>query len=242
MTGYALPQLPYDYGDLQPWIDERTMRVHHDCHHQASVDALNGVEIQLEAARVAQRNPDVLLVRYLQQLVNMYAADHILHSLFFENMGPNQGGRPRDELADQIAQDFGSFATFKSEFCAAATSLDNGGWTILVWQPGRERLAIVAAEAQRLQAAWVGPALLVLDMCEHAYYLKYQNRRIEYAHNWWNTVHWSCVARRFGTATHPGVSSAESRAAQPKPKRRDRHALPTPHDRVAHARPFAGSQ
>jgi Fe-Mn family superoxide dismutase len=237
---HVLSPLPYDYAALQPWIDEQTMRIHHDCHHQASVDALNTVEARLAAARRAGAQPqlDFVLLRYLQQLTTLYAAEHLLHCLFWENMGPGQGGQPRDELADQVAQDFGSFAAFKSEFYAAATSLEAGGWALLVWQPGREQLAIVAAESQRLHTAWVGPALLALDMCEHAYYLKYQHRRSEYAYNWWNTVNWSCVARRFATATHTGPRTADSRASQSlNSKRRHRHAPPAT---IAHGVPHPG--
>ncbi len=177
---------------------------------------MNAVAARIAAARTtaAQQGGDFILIRYLQQLTAVYAAEQALHSLFWENMGPNQGGQPTDELADQIAQDFGSFATFKLEVCAAATSLEAGGWVILAWQPKREQLAIRTAESHQLQTEWIGAALLVLDMYEHAYYLKYQNRRAEYAHNWWNTVNWSCVAGRFAALTHAGAPAHRARRSR----------------------------
>ncbi|HXQ21730.1 MAG TPA: superoxide dismutase [Candidatus Acidoferrales bacterium] len=225
---HALAPLPYNYTALQPWIDEHTMHIHYDCHHQACVDALNRVEARLAAARPpAAPQTDFLLIRYLQELAAVYAAEHLLHCLYWENMGPGQGGQPRDELADQIAQDFGSFAAFKSQFYGAATSLDAGGWAALVWQADRRQLAIVATESPRPHAATAGGALLVLDMCEHAYYLRYQNRRGEYAYNWWNIVNWSCVARRFAAATSPRPRATASRAAQPFASGRRYRDVPT---------------
>lgn len=208
------------------------MRIHYNCHHRAYVDALNAVEARLEVAR---ESGDFRLIRYLQQLIASYASDHFLHSIFWEVMGPNQGGQPRDDLADQIAEDFGSFAAFKSQFSLTATSLDGSGWVILAWQPGGQRLALLAAESHQLQPERAVAAVLVLDMCEHAYYLKYQHRRAEYAHNWWNTVNWARVAQRFAAATHAwsGIAGSASAPRGPRLRRRHRYVSPTISDGVA---------
>ncbi len=202
MPSHALPPLPYDYSALQPWISEQTMRIHHDAHHRACVDALNATEARLGSER---HTLDFVLIRHLQRLVALHASEHFLHCLFWEVMGPNQGGQPRDELADQIGEDFGSFAAFKSQFCIAATSLDSGGWVVLAWQRGSEQLTLRTVERHQPQSECDIDTLLVLDVCEHAYYLQYQNRQVEYVHNWWNSVNWPQVARRFAVARHSGV-------------------------------------
>jgi Fe-Mn family superoxide dismutase len=209
---HAVPSLPYDYAALEPWVDELTMRIHHGGHHRTTVETLNAAEAQLALAR---RAGDFVLARYLQQRFALSAAEHTLHCLFWQSMAPNEGGAPRDDLADQISEDFGSFVGFKSEFSAAANSLESTGWAILAWQ--NERLGIVAAESHRLQTEWVNAAILVLDMSEHAYYLRYQNRRGEYAHNWWNTVNWPRAARRFAVVARAGI---DGRSRRPTARRR----------------------
>ena len=197
MRPHALPPLSYDYAALQPWIDEQTVRIHHDYHHHRAVEALNSAQDHLNAA---WQSGDFQLIRYYQRQVALHGSEHFLHKLFWEIMGPNQGGQPRGELADQIAEDFGFFTTFKSQFSAAATSLEAGGWVVLIWQPWSQQLAIVDQDSRRLHAQWETPAVLALDVSEHAYYLRYQHRRAEYVHNWWNTVNWPRVAERFSRA------------------------------------------
>lgn len=194
MVRHRLPTLPYGYDALEPWIDERTMRLHHDKHHQKYVDGLNAVEEKLEVARVGG---DYALIRYLERLIAFHGSGHFLHSIFWESMGPNQGGKPTDELAEQIDNDFGSFADFKAHFSAAACGIESSGWSILAWQPQGEQLVVLAAESHQNQTEWGVTPILVLDVWEHAYYLKYENRRTEYVHNWWNVVNWSKVAATF---------------------------------------------
>jgi len=206
MRPHALPPLSYDYGALQPWIDEQTVRIHHGYHHLRCVEALNGAQERLTAA---WQSGDFHLIRYFQRLVALHGSEHSLHKLFWEIMGPNQGGQPRGELADQITEDFGLFATFKSQFSAAATSLEAGGWAVLTWQPWNQQLAIVDEESQRLHAERETGVLLALDVSEHAYYLRYQHRRAEYVHNWWNTVNWPRVAERFSLATSTNAATPE---------------------------------
>jgi Fe-Mn family superoxide dismutase len=194
MPRHQLPRLPYDYHALEPWIDEQSMRVHHAKHHQKYVDNLNAAEEKLAAARA---NGDFGLIGYFERLVAFNGSGHFLHSIFWEIMGADQGGEPRGDLAQQMAQNFGSFAGFKAQFSAAANGVEASGWSILGWQPQGKQLVILAAENHQNQTQWGVAPILVLDVWEHAYYLKYQNRRSEYVHNWWNVVNWSKAAEYF---------------------------------------------
>jgi Fe-Mn family superoxide dismutase len=220
---YVLSPLPYEYSSLQPWIDAQTMRIHHDYHHMRCVDGLNATQARLA---VAWQSGDTSLMRYFQRVLALYESAHFLHELFWQIMGPNQGGQPAGELADQIEQDFGSFATFKAQFSAAASSLDGGGWVVLAWQGWSRQLVVRTAELDRLQPSWDSVALLVLDVSEHAYYLKYQNRRAEYVHNWWNIVNWPNVAQRFAASTTNKSFLTHNRATdRARPKGRNRYVL-----------------
>lgn len=195
MTYHLLPPLPYEYSALEPWVDAQTMRTHHDYHHQKWVDELNNVQAHIDEL---WKSGDSVLIGHLQEQVALALSEHLLHRLFWEIMGPNQGGQPRGALSEQIVEDFGSFANFKSRFSAVANSSETGGWVILAWQPWNRQLGIVDARRQRLHAGSEDRAvLLVLDVWEHAYYLKYQHRRAEYVHNWWNVVNWPGVGERF---------------------------------------------
>ena len=236
---HELPPLPYDYSALQPWIDEQTMRIHHGYHHFRSVDELNAAQQRLEAA---WQSGDISLVRHFQQLVATHESAHFLHSVFWEIMGPSQGGQPRGELSEQVTEDFGSFPAFKSCFSAAASSLETGGWVMLAWQAKSQRLAIRAVEGYRLEAGADIGALLVLDVAEHAYYLKYQHRRAEYVHNWWNTVNWPRVAQRFAVAVQSRTGSVGNNTfGCTSPKRRDRHVSSAPTSPAFDARSVYGS-
>jgi len=200
MTPHRLPALPYGYDALEPWVDEQTLRVHYEQHHRELVNRLNEAETRLEAL---QSCGDLLLIQMLQQRACKLACAHFLHCLFWEVMGPNQTGIPAGRLADQLNEDFGSFAAFKARFSAAALSIQSGGWVVLVWRLASQQLAIVTAEGGTLPAGWVTAVVLALDVCEHAYYRKYEHRRAEYVHNWWNAVNWPRVAQLFACAIEP---------------------------------------
>jgi Fe-Mn family superoxide dismutase len=222
MTRHVLPPLPYDYSALEPWIDALTVRIHHDHHHLKCIEGLNAAEERLAAA---WQSGDLSLVPHFQRLVAVHEAEHFLHGLFWEIMGADQGGQPRDQLADQVVEDFGSFAAFKSRFSAAATNLEAGGWVVLVWQLGSQQLAIRTLGRHRQLWGWGSIALLALDVWEHAYYLKYEDRRGEYVHNWWNTVNWTRVGFRFAGATSSRSSIGSSRVTRrADSRRRDRGA------------------
>ena len=236
MAAHVLPPLPYDFRALQPWIDEPTLRLHYD-YHRARVEALNAAEAQL-AAQAA--SADFAWLRYLQRVVALRASEHVMHCLFWEIMGPNQSGTGSDGLADQIRDDFGSLAAFKSQFCAAAIALEAEEWLALVWQPASARLAIRPVEYSQLPCDWAVGILLALDVGEHAYYLQYQNRRMEYVYNWWNIVNWLRVAERFTAATRPWRRAAGSRSGQSsRRQRRYRNALALCVDGVSQPSPPA---
>ncbi len=197
---YELPPLPYDYAALEPHIDEQTMRLHHDKHHLAYVNGLNKALEMLEQAR---NSGDFALVKHWSREAAFHGSGHFLHSLFWPNMaapGQGGGGEPQGALADQIKRDFGSFDTFKKHFSAAANAVEGSGWALLVYEPFSGALEILQSEKHQNLTQWVVTPLLVLDVWEHAYYLKYQNNRGAYVEAWWNVVNWADVADRFQKA------------------------------------------
>ncbi len=196
---YELPPLPYDYNALEPYIDEQTMRLHHDKHHLAYVNGLNVALEKLEAARAAG---DFALTKHWSREAAFHGSGHLLHTIFWSNMAPagNGGGEPSGELAAQIVKDFGSFAAFKAHFSAAANQVEGNGWALLVWESVAGQLEVLQSEKHQNLTQWGVRPLLVLDVWEHAYYLKYQNNRPAYVEAWWNVVNWSDVAERFKAA------------------------------------------
>jgi len=191
---HTLPPLPYPYDALEPYIDETTMRLHHDKHHQSYVDGLNKAEIKLAEAR---KNKQFDLIKHWERELAFNGAGHYLHSIFWDIMSPAGGGKPAGALATQIQRDFGSFEAFKAHFSKAAEQVEGGGWAILVWGLKSRRLEILQAEKHQNLSQWDVIPLLVLDVWEHAYYLKYQNKRADYVNAWWNVVHWLNVSKRF---------------------------------------------
>ncbi|MEW9670382.1 superoxide dismutase [Ammoniphilus sp. 3BR4] len=196
--GHTLPPLPYPYNALEPYIDEKTMRLHHDVHHKSYVDGLNKAEQEMQKAR---QTGDYSLIKHWEREAAFNGAGHYLHTIFWNNMRPGGGGRPKGNLLRQIEQTFGTFQQFKQHFSAAAEKVEGGGWALLVWSPRSHRLEILQAEKhQNLSQQDVIP-LLVLDVWEHAYYLKYQNKRKDYIDAWWNVINWEDVASRYQAAS-----------------------------------------
>jgi superoxide dismutase, Fe-Mn family len=198
---YEVPPLPYDYAALEPHIDEATMRVHHDKHHQAYVDKANAA---LEGTEWADK-PVEEVVANLSQLsedirgpVRNNGGGHLNHSLFWESMSPDGGGEPDGDLAAAIESAFGSFDDFKSKMKDAGVNQFGSGWSWLVHDGSG--LAVVSTANQDNPITDGKTALLGVDVWEHAYYLKYQNKRPDYIDAWWNTVNWSKVAERFSAA------------------------------------------
>lgn len=195
--GHTLPPLPYPYKALEPYIDEQTMRIHHDNHHQSYVDGLNTAEKKMEEAR---EQDDFELIKHWEREAAFNGAGHYLHTIFWNIMSPKGGSLPSGPIAEQIREDFGSFDAFKRQFSKAAENVEGGGWVILVWSPRSHRLEILQAEKHQNLSQWDVIPLLVLDVWEHAYYLKYQNKRADYINAWWNLVNWAHVNERFEQA------------------------------------------
>ncbi|MFC9711636.1 Fe-Mn family superoxide dismutase [Paenibacillus sp. NPDC056933] len=195
--GHTLPPLPYAYNALEPHIDEMTMRIHHDKHHQSYVDGLNTAEKKLAESR---KKNNFELVKHWERELAFNGAGHYLHTIFWTVMNPKGGGKPSGMLSEQIKRDFGSYEAFKNQFTEAANKVEGSGWAMLVWSPRAHRLEILQAEKhQNLSQSDIVP-LLPLDVWEHAYYLKHQNERKKYIEDWWNVVYWPAVAERYETA------------------------------------------
>jgi Fe-Mn family superoxide dismutase len=192
---HELPPLPYDYAALEPHIDEQTMKLHHDKHHLAYVNGLNNAEAKLAEAR--QKN-DFSLVKHWEREAAFHGAGHFLHCIFWENMTPNGGGEPSGALADAIKKSFGGFAQFMGQFKAAGTAVEGSGWVLLVKNNMTSNLDILTAEKHQDLSQWVVTPLLVCDVWEHAYYLKYQNNRAAYLEGFTNLINWKDVAKRAG--------------------------------------------
>jgi superoxide dismutase len=195
--GHTLPPLPYNYDALEPYIDEKTMRIHHDKHHKGYVEGLNKAEEMMAKAR---KTGDFELIAHWEREAAFNGAGHYLHTIFWNNMSPKGGGDPTGSLNTQITKDFGSFSRFKKHFSSAAEKVEAVGWAILVWAPRAHRLEILQAEKHQNLSQWDVIPLLVLDVWEHAYYLKYQNDRKSYIDSWWNVVHWDYVNQRLEKA------------------------------------------
>src|SRR5881227_621485 len=198
---FEVPPLPYGYDTLEPHIDEQTMRVHHDKHHQAYVDNANKA---LEGTRWADQPVEVILTildelpEDKQAAVRNNAGGHANHALFWEIMGPGGGGEPSGDLAAAIDDTFGSLAELKTLLNDTGVKRFGSGWSWLVWDG--TGLAVYSTANQDSPLLQSDVPLLGIDVWEHAYYLKYQNKRPAYLEAWWNVVNWDEVARRFGEA------------------------------------------
>lgn len=195
--GHTLPELPYPYNALEPYISEEIMKLHHDQHHRAYVEGLNKAELNLRKARETN---DFSFIKHWSRELAFHGSGHYLHSIFWRNMSPNGGGLPHGALKEEIDQYFGSYSAFKKQFTEAAKQVEGVGWALLVWSPRPRHLEILQSERHMLLTQWDTIPLLVLDVWEHAYYLQYKNNRSEYIDNWWKIVNWHDVEMRFEKA------------------------------------------
>ncbi len=199
---YTLPELPYDYNALEPHIDEETMRIHHDKHHNAYVTNLNAaVENHPE---LATKSVDELVAdldavpEAIRTAVRNNGGGHANHTFFWEVMGPNAGGAPTGPIAAAIDEAFGSFEAFQAEFNKAAATRFGSGWAWLVVNNGK--LEVVSTANQDTPASEGKTPVLALDVWEHAYYLKYRNVRPDYISAFWNVVNWDVVNKHYEAA------------------------------------------
>ncbi len=190
---YILPPLDYPYNALEPHIDEQTMRLHHDKHHAGYVKGLNKAT---QAVKTAIEQNDYALIKYWERELAFHGSGHVLHSVYWKNMTPKTT-RPSDTLKKYINRDFGSLNNFISYFSAASKKVEGSGWGILAYQTGTDKLVVLQAEKHQNLSQWISVPILVCDVWEHAYYLKYQNKRADYIRNFMDVVNWDDVGNRL---------------------------------------------
>ena len=195
---YVLPELPYAYDALEPHISAEIMELHHSKHHQNYVNGANAALEKLEAAR--KDGSIAAVVTALSKDLAFNLGGHTNHSLFWENLGPNGGGKPTGALAAAIDADFGSFEEFQKHFAAAALGLQGSGWAVLAYDKIGERLVIEQMTDQQGNLSIDLVPLLLLDMWEHAFYLQYKNVKADYVAAVWNVFNWDEVAARYVAA------------------------------------------
>ncbi|WP_134772281.1 superoxide dismutase [Ornithinimicrobium flavum] len=197
MSIYTLPDLAYDYGALEPHISGEIMELHHSKHHKAYVDGANQALEKLAAAR---ESGDFGTVPMLEKNLAFNLGGHTNHSVFWQNMSPDGGGRPEGEVAAAIDEHFGSFDGFKGQFEAAGTTIQGSGWAVLSWDAVSQAPRVFQLWDQQGNVPIGQTPLLMLDMWEHAFYLQYKNVKADYVSAWWNVVNWQDVSRRLEAA------------------------------------------
>lgn len=193
---YVLLPLPYAYAALEPVIDARTVELHYQFHHKPAVAAANKAE---EALAKARDSGDFSLVKHYEKELAFNLSSHILHTLYWTSLRPGIAA-PKGELLSAIEKDFGAYDKFKAHLAAAATAVEASGWAVLAYHPLTGKLMILQCENHQKLTAWGVMPVLVLDVWEHAYYLKYQNRRAEYVNNLIGIIDWESVAARYVAA------------------------------------------
>lgn len=205
MSRYTLPELPYGYDALEPHIDARTMEIHHTKHHQTYTDKLNaalaGCSAELQSTDIVDILADLDSVpENVRGAINFNGGGFDNHRLFWNNMKPAGGGSPGGKVADAIDASFGSFADFRQKFSSTTAVIQGSGWGWLVYDPESGKVAYKAMPNQTSPRTEGLVPLLGCDVWEHAYYLKYQNRRPDYISSWWNVVNWDEVEDRLSKA------------------------------------------
>lgn len=193
---YVLLPLPYAYDALEPVIDARTVELHYNFHHKPAVAAANKAEDGLALAR---ESGDFALVKHHEKELALGLSSHILHTLYWGNLSA-KGGHPAGGLLKALEKYFGSYDKFKAHMAAATTAVEGAGWGVLGYLPASGKLMVLQCENHQKLTAWGVIPILVLDVWEHAYYLKYQNRRAEYVNNLFGIIDWDAVAARFDRA------------------------------------------
>jgi Fe-Mn family superoxide dismutase len=191
---YKLPDLPYGYKDLEPYISEEQLKLHHDKHHQAYVDGANALLKKFDA-----RNGEEFDVKAVSKELTFHVGGFVLHNFLWTNMGPANtcGGEPTGTVAEYIEKDFGTFERFKKEFTQAAAGVEGSGWAVLTLCRKTDRIFIMQIEKHNVNVIPGFRIMLVLDMWEHAYYLDYKNKRPDYIEAFWNLVNWDEVNRKM---------------------------------------------
>ena len=205
MGDFLLPDLPYAYDALEPHIDAQTMEIHHSKHHQAYTNGLN--DAWDDMSKENQDKGLLIILSDLDQLrpdvrgrINFHGGGYNNHELFWKGMKPNGGGEPGGKLKDAIDEEFGSFAKFKEKFSAETAAIQGSGWGWLIFNPVTKKIQFKTTSNQDSPITEELVPLLGLDVWEHAYYLKYENKRPSYIAAWWNVVNWEEIELRFTRA------------------------------------------
>ncbi|MGH8495600.1 MAG: superoxide dismutase [Gammaproteobacteria bacterium] len=190
---YRLPDLPYDYGELEPHYSGRIVELHHDKHHAGYVKGANEALDKLSDARARK---DFATINQLEKNLAFNLSGHVLHSLFWQNLAPDGGGEPDGEVSMLIGEHFGTFEGFKGQFDQAANGVQGSGWAALAWEPLGERLIVEQIYDHQGNVGQGSVPVLVCDMWEHAYYLQFQNTKADWVKAFWKLVNWEDVAQR----------------------------------------------
>lgn len=195
---YTLPDLPYGYDALEPMYDQQTLKLHHDKHHAAYVKAANEALVKLDNAR---KSKDFASIKAVSKDLAFNASGHVLHTLFWHSMKPGgNGGQMPSEIKQALEQSFGSVEGGQGQFAAATKAVEGSGWGILAFEPFSQKLVILQCEKHQDLTIWGVIPILVCDVWEHAYYLKYQNNRGEWVDNFMKLTNWAFAAARLGAA------------------------------------------
>jgi Fe-Mn family superoxide dismutase len=197
VVDYALPDLPYDYAALEPYISGRIMELHHGRHHATYVKGANTAIEQLAEARDQETFGSLTT---LEKNLAFHLGGHVNHTVFWPNMSPDGGDKPNGELAAAIDEFFGSFDAFRAHFEANALAVQGSGWSILTWDMVAQRMYVIQLYDHQGNVPVCMVPLLLLDMWEHAYYLQYQNNKADFVKAWWNIVNWADVQSRYERA------------------------------------------
>ncbi|MBB3043712.1 superoxide dismutase [Nocardioides soli] len=197
MADYSLPDLPYDYAALEPYISGEIMELHHDKHHNTYVNGINTAVAQLAEARDQESFGSLST---LEKNLAFHLGGHVNHSVFWPNMSPDGGDKPTGELAQVIEEYFGGFDRFRAHFEANALGVQGSGWSVLTWDMVGQRPYVIQHFDHQGNVPICMVPLLMLDMWEHAYYLQYRNDKATFVKQWWNIVNWADVQERFEKA------------------------------------------
>ncbi len=203
MADYTLPDLPYDYGALEPHYSGQMLQLHHDKHHAAYVA---GANTTLEKLAEARSKEDYGAIVGLEKTLAFNVSGCVLHSLFWKNLSPEGGDKPAGELGTAIDEHFGSFDAFRAQLTQATTTIQGSGWGALAWEPLGQRLLIEQVYDHQGNVGNGSIPLLVFDAWEHAFYLQYKNVKADYVAALWNIVNWADVAARFAGARTFSIS------------------------------------
>ena len=198
MPVYSLPPLPYDVSALEPHYSAEVLELHHDKHHKAYVDGANTTLEKLDQARTSD---DFGSINQLQKNLAFHLSGHVLHSMFWENLAPDGGGKPEGELAAAVDESFGGFDGFRNQLTEAALNVQGSGWGALTWEPAGKRLITTQIHDHQSETAQSSVPLLVLDAWEHAWYLQYKTDKVKFFEALWNVWNWKDVEARFASAS-----------------------------------------